>query len=178
MPQAKAKPSVYTNTSIVEAATGRWGEVANDIKFAEPYVITLPDDKTITIEPLTRRRRKKMKAAQAAYIMTGAQLADAQNAKDADAGVLARIEQTMEEAEKTYDEALFGDAFTEVYETFEDLPEEFWDTMYQDVHDKLVNRVELPEGICPKCGQEVKPEGATEGKDESSSTSSTTTGTS
>lgn len=179
MPAANSKrQTAYSNSQIVEAATGRWGEIAGDIKPAEPYVIAKPDSKTITIEPLTRRRRKAMKAAQAAYIMIGAQLADAQNAQTADQSTISRIEDLMEQAEKQYDEALFGDVCQDIYDYFENLQEEFWDAMYQDVHDKLVNRVQMPEGICPKCNQEVKAEGASEGKDESSSTSSTDTGSS
>lgn len=177
MPPAKPK-TVYSNTQIVDAATGRWGEIAQDIKPAEAYVIARPDGEALVIEPLTRRRRKAMKAAQATYIMIGAQLADAQNAKDADQSTISRIEKLMGEAEEAYDKALFGDIWRDIYDYFEDLQEEFWDAMYQDVHDKLVNRVPMPEGICSKCGQEVTVEGASEGKDESSPTSSTDTGTS
>lgn len=165
----------YTNEQILNAATGRFGEVANEMKLAEPYVITVPDGDPIVIAPLTRRRRKAMKAAQAGYMLIGAQLADAQRDNTADQGTISRIENLMEEAERAYDVALFGDKLDEVYAYFDDLQEEFWDAMYTDIHNALVNRVELPEGVCSKCGQTVE-DG--EGKDESSSTSSTATGTS
>lgn len=184
--KAKAKPQAtpaktrmnaardYTNEQIVNAATGRFGEVASELKLAEPYVINKPDGSTITISPLTRRRRKKMKSAQASYLLTGAQLAEAQNQGTADQGTLSRIEQLLEDAEKAYDEALFGDVCQEVYDYFEDLQEEFWDAFYADIHNALVNRVELPEDICSKCGQKVEDD---EGKEQSSSTSSTDSGT-
>jgi len=166
---------VYTNTQIVNAATGRFGEVANDIKFAEPYAITTVEGvDDIVITPLTRRRRKKMKAAQAAYLLTGAQLAEAQNQGTADQGTISRIESLLEQAERAYDEALFGECYQEVIDYFEDLQEELWDAMYDDVHAALVNRVELPEDVCSKCGQAVE---HAAGKDASSSTSSTSTGT-
>lgn len=164
----------FTNEQIISAATGRFGEVANEVKLAQPYIINKPDNTTITIAPLTRRRRKKLKAAQAAYLLTGAQLAEVQNQGTADQGTISRIESIMAEAEKAYDEALFGDACQQVYDYFEDLQEEFWDAMYEDIHNALVNRVELPEDVCSKCGQKVEVD---EGKEQSSSTSSTDTGT-
>lgn len=178
-PEKAVKPRMnaardFTNEQIVNAATGRWSEVAHEIKPAEPYVIDRPEGDPITISPITRRRRKKMKAAQAAYLLIGAQLADAQRDNTADQGTLSRIENTMEEAERAYDEALFGDQCEAVYDYFDDLQEEYWDAMYSDIHNALVNRVELPEGTCPKCGQTVED---AEGKDESSSTSLTDTGT-
>jgi len=159
--KAKQKPILTavpdaTNQQIISSATGRWGEVAQEIKPAEPYVIDRPDGDPIVVLPLTRRRRKKMKAAQAAYMLIGAQLADAQTEGTADQGTLSRIENTMSEAERTYDEALFGDACQEVYDFFEDLQEEFWDAMYTDIHAALVNRVELPEDVCSKCGHQVE----------------------
>lgn len=164
----------YTNEQIINAATGRWSEVAHEIKPAEPYIITKPDGGQIVVAPMTRRRRKKMKAAQASYMLIGGQLADAQRENTADQGTISKIENLMEEAERAYDEALFGDVLQEVYDFFEDLQEEFWDAMYVDIHNALVNRVELPEDVCSKCGQKVED---AEGKDESSSTSSTDTGT-
>lgn len=163
-----------TNEQIINAATGRFGEVASELKLAEPYVIEVPDGEPIIISPMTRRRRKKLKAAQAAYLLTGAQLAEVQNQGTADQGTISRIEQVMAEAERAYDEALFGDAVDAVYDYFEDLQEEFWDAMYADVHNALVNRIELPEDVCSKCGQKVEVD---EGKEQSSSTSSTDTGT-
>ena len=171
----KALPSTFTNEQIINAATGRWGEVANEVKLAEPYVITKPDGSTITVTPMTRRRRKALKAAQAAYIMTGAQLVKVQEDGTADQGTVDRIQKLLEESDEHYNKALFGEVFQEVVDYYEDLQEEFWDAMYNDVHDALVNRVELPEDICSKCGQKIG-EG-TEGKDESSSTSATDTGT-
>ena len=164
----------FTNEQILNAATGRFGEVASEIKLAEPYVITKADGATITITPLTRRRRKKLKAAQAAYLLTGAQLAEVQNEGTANQGTISRIEQVMDEAERAYDEALFGDAVDEVYDYFENIQEEFWDAMYADVHNALVNRVDLPDDACPRCGQTLED---SVGKEESSSTSSTDTGT-
>lgn len=165
----------YTNEQIVNAATGRWSEVAHEIKPAEPYVIDKPDGDPIVVTPLTRRRRKKMKAAQAAYLLTASQLAEIQQEGTADQGTISRIENVMEEAEQAYDDALFGEARQAVYDYFDELQEEFWDAMYADVHNALVNRVQLPEDICSKCGQKVEDD---EGKEPSSSTSSTDTGTS
>lgn len=164
----------FTNEQIINAATGRFGEVLHELKPAEPYVIDKPDGSAITIAPLTRRRRKKLKAAQAAYLLTGAQLAEVQNEGTADQGTISRIEQVMAEAERAYDEALFGDQCEAVYNYFEDLQEEFWDAMYADIHNALVNRIELPEDVCSKCGQTIED---SEGKEQSSSTSSTDTGT-
>jgi hypothetical protein len=178
---AKApKQSIFTNEQIVNAATGHWGEVAHEVKQAEPYVIKVPDsDKEIVVPVLTRRRRKSLKATQATYLMMGAQLAEIVNAGDADQSTISRVQEVYDEAEGAYDKALFGDAYDEVIEFFDELPEEWWDAMYQAVHDKLVNRVEPPEDVCSKCGQKVggeDDEEGGEGKDESSSTSSTGTG--
>lgn len=166
--QARA---VYSNDQIVHAATDRWGLVAEEVKPADPYPIQVPNGDTIVILPLTRRRRKALKAAQAAYLLVGAQLAEAQNAdaeKQADQGTVSRISKLLDEAEYAYDKALFGDVVDEVIELFDDLDEAYWDAMYLDVHNALVNRVETPEDVCSKCGQKVgeEPEGA--GKDESS----------
>jgi hypothetical protein len=173
----QAVPLLYTNDQIINAATGRWGEVAQEVKLAEPYVIGRPDDQDpIIVAPLTRRRRKALKAAQAAYIMLGAQLVKIQEDQTADQGTIDRINSTMEEADETYNKALFGDAYDAVVALYEDLQEELWDAMYNDLHAALVNRVALPEDVCPKCGQKVEVAGE-EGKDESSSTSSTSTGT-
>jgi len=171
----RSVPVIYTNEQIVNAATGRWGEAANDVKLAEPYTIGKPDDTEIVITPLTRRRRKALKAAQAAYLMLGAQLMQVQNDETADQATISRIQGLIDEADATYNKALFGDAYDEIVEFYEDQQEEFWDAMYQSVHDALVNRVELPEGVCSKCGHKAEDEDA--GKDESSSTSSTATGT-
>lgn len=158
----------YTNEQIINAATGRWGEVCDGIKPAEPYVIVKPDGNTITISPLTRRRRKKLKTAQAAYLLSAAQLAQVTRDDTADQKMIDTIEKLTDEAERTYDEALFGDdVVDEVYAYFDDLQEEFWDAFYQDVHNKLVNRTEdLPAG-----------DAEAEGKDDSSSTSSSDSGT-
>src|SRR5882762_3882604 len=96
-----------TNEQIISAATGRFGEVANEIKFAEPYVLNKPDGKTITILPLTRHRRKKLKAAQAAYLLSAAQLATVVQDDTGSQEMVTRIEKLTEEAERMYDEALF-----------------------------------------------------------------------
>ena len=163
----KTRQVFYTNDQIITAATGRWGEVVQEIKAAEPYVINRPDGDPIVIAPLTRRRRKALKAAQAAYLMVGAQLAEAQNDGTADQPTLSRIQQVLDEAEMEYDKALFGDACDAIYDMYEDLQEEFWDAMYQDVHDQLVNRVDLPQDTCPKCGRKNE-DSEDAGKDESS----------
>lgn len=167
----------YTNEEIVNAATGRWGEIAQEIKAAQPYVIDRPEGGAIIISPLTRRRRKALKAAQAAYLMVGAQLAEAQNEGTANQGTLTRIQGVLEEAEQEYDKALFGDAYQDVYDFYEELQEEYWDAMYQDVHDALVNRVTPPQDVCPKCGRKTDDAEGDEGKEMSSSTLSTDTGT-
>jgi hypothetical protein len=174
----RAVPVSYTNDQIVSAATGRWGEAANEIKLAEPYVIDRPDGDPITITPLTRRRRKALKSAQAAYIMLGAQLAEVTNDQTGDQATVTRIQALIDDADDTYNKALFGeDVYQEIVDYFENLPEEFWDAFYIDVHNALVNRVELPEDVCSKCGQQIGGDDGVEGKDESSSTSSTDTGT-
>lgn len=173
---APAPRPVYTNDQIIQSATGKWGEITADLKPAEPFVITVPDsDKTITVQPLTRRRRKALKAGQATYLMMGAQLSEVADMGDADQGTISRIQGLIDEAEEAYDRALFGDVYDELVEFFEDQQEEFWNAMYKGVHDQLVNRVELPEDVCSKCGQEIPHEGSDEGKDESSSTSGTVT---
>lgn len=173
----RSKATFFTNEEIITAATGRWGEVVQELKAAEPYEIQRPGADPIVILPMTRRRRKALKAAQAAYLMVGAQLAEAQNEGTADQSTLSRIQQVLDEAEYEYDKALFGDACDQIYEYYEDLQEEFWDAMYQDVHNALVNRITLPEDICSKCGQKIEDSEAGEGKEESSSTSSKDTGT-
>lgn len=167
----KSNQIFYTNDQIVNAATGRWAEVVQEIKAAQPYTINRPEGEPIVIQPLTRRRRKALKGAQAAYLMVGAQLAEAQNEGTANQGTLTRIQQVLEDAEKEYDKALFGDAYEAVYDYYEDLQEEFWDAMYQDVHDALVNRA-AP--AVPKTQEEVEDD---EGKEQSSSTLSNDTGT-
>lgn len=180
---AKAQPRAvsFTNEEIISAATGRWGEVAGEIKPASPYIIDKPDGSQIVIPPLTRRRRKTLKAAQANYLMIGAQLAEVQNDQNVDQGTISRIQRLMEESERAYDDALFGAVAQEVYDYYDDLDEAFWNAMYQDVHDQLVNRVDLVQDHCTRCGRPFEePEtegGASEGKDEPSSTSSTDTGT-
>jgi hypothetical protein len=155
-PLAAAAVARYSNDQIVSAATGRWGEVAHEVKPADPYPIARPEGDPIVITPLTRRRRKKLKAAQASYLMVGAQLAEVQNDQKADQSTITRIQTLMEEAEYAYDSALFGDVVDEVYGFFDDLDEAFWDSMYSDIHDKLVNRADVPEDICAKCGQKLE----------------------
>ena len=154
--KARSVPVSYTNDQIIGAATGRWGEVAHEIKPADPYHIQIPGGDDIVISPMTRRRRKALKTAQAAYLMVGAQLAEAEKAGTADQGIISRIQGIMEEAETAYDDALFGDAREAVYDYYDDLDEAFWDAMYTDVHAALVNRVDTPEDVCSKCGQEIK----------------------
>lgn len=168
MPRAAATaatPIAYTNEQIVNAATGTWGERAAEVKPAEPLDINVPGDEgvVITITPLTRRRRKALKASQAAYLMVGAQLAEAQNKADADQSTISRIQSVMDEAEIAYDDALFGDQRQAVYDMFDDIDEAYWDAMYQLVHDQLVNRVELPEDVCSKCGQKVEQDDEVDG---------------
>lgn len=160
--KAIAKPVAYSNEQIINAATGRWGEVASEVKPAEPYVIDRPDGDPIVIQPLTRRRRKALKAAQAAYLMVGAQLAEVQNDPNStDQGLISRISKLMDEAEYEYDKALFGeDVVDEIVAYYDELDEAFWDAMYQDVHDQLVNRVK------PPAPDEVTEDG--EGKEQSS----------
>lgn len=169
--KAVAKPVAYTNDQIVSAATGRWAEVAQEVKPAEPYIIERPDGDPIVIQPLTRRRRKALKAAQAAYLMVGAQLAEVQNEQTGDQGTISRVSKLLDEAEHEYDKALFGaDVVDDIVAYYDELDEAYWDAMYQDVHDKLVNRVTPPEGTCSKCGQEI-PDAVTEdgeGKEQSS----------
>lgn len=170
---AKSQPVAYTNAQIVNAATGHWGEIAHEVKPAEPVVINVPDsDVVLTLMPLTRRRRKALKATQAAYMMVGAQLAEAQSDDNVDQGTLTRIEKILAEAEEAYDAALFGgeDIRKQVVDLFDDLDEAYWNAMYQLVHDQLVNRVELPEDVCSKCGQEIEQKDADGGKGEPSST--------
>lgn len=174
---------VYSNDQIVAAATGHWGEVAQEVKNAEPYVITVPGEdgetKTFTIPVLTRFRRKKLKASQATYLMMGGQLAEVAKEGSADQATISRIQGLIDAGEQAYDEALFGDVYQEIVEFFDPLPEEYWDAMYQDVHNKLVNRVEVPEDHCPRCGQQIGDGDENEGgpgKEPSSSTSSNSTG--
>lgn len=179
MPTRSRALSVFTNQQIIDAATGRWGEAANEVKIAEPYEIDTPNGDKITVAPLTRRRRKALKAAQAAYMMAGAQLVQVEQEQNADQSVIDRIQSLIDQADERYNQALFGDAYQQVVDYYEDLQEEFWNAMYEDIHEALVNRISLPEGTCPKCGQALpdSEDGEGEGKDESSSTSSTDTGT-
>lgn len=177
MPAPKLKtvstPVVYTNDQILNAATGQWGERAHEVKPAEPYHIQVPDGEDIIVPPLTRRRRKALKTAQAAYLLVGAQLAEAENEGNAEQSTITRIQSLMEEAEVAYDDALFGEVRGAVYDFYDDLDEVWWDAMYADVHAKLVNRVELPEDVCSKCGHKAEKEGDDEdgeGKGASSST--------
>lgn len=181
MPRS-ASTSLTANETILKAATGRWGEVAAEVKAVEPYEITTD----LTIPPITRSRRRKLKAAQTAYMMTAAKLAellrelDGKEASEADQATVVRIQQLAEQSERTYDEALFGDHVDDVYKHFDDMPDEFWDAFYNDFHDRMVHRIAPPEDICSKCGQELPgQETDSEGKaqGESSSTSSTDTGT-
>lgn len=179
--QAPILRPVYSNDQIVSAATGHWGEVAQEVKPAEPYVITVPahDDepaREIVVPVLTRRRRKALKASQATYLMMGGQLAEVAKEGSPDQATISRIQGLIEEAESAYDRALFGDVYDEVIEFFDPLPEEWWDTMYQDVHNKLVNRADVPEDTCPRCGQHIGDEDDAEGKEQSSSTSVTDIG--
>lgn len=166
----------FTNEQIINAATGRWGEAANEVQLAKPYEITRPDGSVITVQPLTRRRRKALKGAQAAYLMLGAQMVQIQTDQTADQGTMDRINNLLEEADEAYNKALFADAYQDVIDYYEDLQDEFWDAMYEDIHNALVNRVKMPEDICSKCGQAKPGADGEEGKDESSSTSSTATG--
>lgn len=171
----KAVEATFTNQQIIDAATGRWGTIAHEVKPAEPYHIQRPDADDIVIAPLTRARRKQLKAAQAAYMLTGGQLADAQREGDASQEVISRIQTLLEKAEESYDRALFGDSYDELVAYYDPLQEEFWDAMYQDVHDLLVNRVPTDDHRCQRCGRPFDEDA--EGKDESSSTSSSDTGT-
>ena len=177
---AKTPPiqkTVFTNDQIVSSATGRWGEIAQEVKPAEPFVIKVPEsDHEIVVPVLTRRRRKAMKASQATYLMMGGQLAEVAREGDPDQATISRIQALIEEAESAYDRALFGEVYDEVVEFFDELPEEWWDAMYEGVHRHLVNRVEIPEDTCPRCGQHIGDEGETEGKEQSSSTSVTDIG--
>lgn len=183
MPRATTVSAIKANTTILTAATGRWGELASEITAVEPYVIT--DDLVIT--PLTRRRRKKLRAAQTAYMLAAARLADVVKAieDDKESGVsddqmVMRIQKLVDDAEAAYDEALFGDAKPAVYEYFEDQNDEYWDAMYTDVHSKLVHRIAPPEDSCSKCGRAFEDADVEEGKaasESSSSTSSTDSGT-
>lgn len=176
-PRAK---SVYSNDQIIGAATGHWGEVAQEVKQAEPYVIKVPGEEggEIVVPVLTRRRRKALKASQATYLMMGGQLAEVAREGNPDQATITRIQTLIDEAEAAYDRALFGDAYEQVIEFFEELPEEWWNAMYDDVHAKLVTRVEVPEDTCPRCGQHIGDdnEAGEAGKESSSSTSSSSTG--
>ncbi len=169
---------VYSNDQIISAATGHWGEVAQEVKPAEPYVIKVPDsDHEITVPVLTRRRRKALKASQATYLMMGAQLAEVANVGSPDQATISRIQGLIEEAESAYDRALFGDAYEEVIEFFDELDEVWWDAMYAAVHEQLVNRAAPDPDHCPRCGKALKEDGGEdEGKEPSSSTSVTDIG--
>jgi hypothetical protein len=171
---------VYSNDQIVSSATGHWGEIAQQVKPAEPYVIKVPDsDETIVVPVLTRFRRKALKASQATYLMMGGQLAEVAKEGSPDQATITRIQGLIEQAESAYDRALFGDVYERVIEFFDPLPEEWWDAMYQAVHDQLVNRAVVPEDTCPRCGQSTAqddPEGGEPGKEQSSSTSVTDIG--
>jgi hypothetical protein len=170
---------VYSNDQIVSAATGHWGEVAQEVKPAEPYIIKVPEsDHEIVVPVLTRFRRKKLKASQATYLMMGGQLAEVAKEGSPDQATISRIQGMIEEAEGAYDQALFGDVYDEVIEFFDPLDEVWWDAMYAAVHEKLVNRAVVPEDTCPRCGQAIgdeKEEGEV-GKEQSSSTSVTDIG--
>src|SRR6478752_829446 len=99
MPRA-ATPVAYTNEQIVNAATGQWGEVAHEVKPAEPYQIDRPEGDPIVIPPLTRRRRRALKSAQAAYLMVGAQLAEVsqpqESGKEADQATISKIQAVVD----------------------------------------------------------------------------------
>jgi len=171
---------VYSNDQIVSAATGHWGEIAQEVKPATPFVIKVPEsDHEIVVPVLTRRRRKALKASQATYLMMGGQLAEVAKEGNPDQATISRIQGLIEQAEGAYDKALFGDAYDEVVEFFDNLDEVWWDAMYQAVHDQLVNRVSVPEDQCPRCGQRIGEEDGDAdevGKEPSSSTSVTDIG--
>lgn len=177
MPRGNNDTVIYTNDQILNAATGHWGEIAHDVRPAEPYLIAIPDsERVISVPPLTRRRRKALKASQATFLMMSAQLGEVAKEKDPDKSSITRIQGLIDEAEEAYDRAVFGGAYDEVVALFEDLDETWWDAMYQAIHDKLINRVQLPEDVCPKCGRPTQElEDGEPGKDSSSSTSSNVT---
>lgn len=169
---------VYSNDQIVSAATGHWGEVAQEVKPAEPYVIKVPDsDQELVVPVLTRFRRKALKASQATYLMMGGQLAEVAKEGNPDQATISRIQGLIEAAESAYDKALFGDVYEKVIEFFDPLDEVWWDAMYADVHEKLVNRAVPAEDTCPRCGQHIGDDKDGEvGKEPSSSTSVTSIG--
>lgn len=197
-PKVQAAP---LNKTLLEAATGRWGEVASDVVAVEPYVVT----DGLVISPMTRRRRKKLRATQSAYMLAAARLAEVVKQEtdpdpivhedtledgtvvrtitnprpkgDNDQDMINRIQTLTDEAEAAYDTALFGDVYDDVMAFFEDQPDEYWDAFYTDVHNRLVHRIAPPENECTKCGRPFEEEAGEEGKGQSSSTSSKGTGT-
>lgn len=188
------------NKTILEAAAGRWGEVASDVVPVEPYVVT----EGLVITPLTRRRRKNLRATQSAYMLAAARLAEVVKEQtdpepmvheekqadgtlvrtittprpntDNDQDLVNRIQKLTDEAEAAYDNALFGNAYDAVIAYFDDQPDEYWDAFYTDFHNRMVHRISPPENECTKCGRTFE-EAGEEGKDESSSTSLKDTGT-
>ncbi|MBX9920009.1 MAG: hypothetical protein K2Y33_09325 [Mycolicibacterium frederiksbergense] len=149
--RTKARPAPAA-TPVPGEPVGQWAKVLADGQdipglAIEPFAIT----EGLVLQPLTSRRARALGAAQNAYLVGMATMANAQRLGSSPEAVTA-IQAMIDEGLQKYNEALFGEAeYPRVAEYFAD--QESWK---QELFVEAVKRqfLRLPDddGACQLCG--------------------------
>lgn len=165
----KAVPSVVVPPKQFGLPAGRLAELQAETNLPQPYVVT----ETITIIPPTKERADKMRESQMA-MMVYSQLLNEAIARTVTEEEINTLTKYVNDADRSYNEALFGDQYENVIEFFAAQDNRLWKAFEVDIQRQFFPN-QPADGKCPTCGHVTDQEEA--GKAPESSPSSNTGGT-
>ena len=150
---------------------GRLLELQLETTLPQPYVIS----DTITVLPPTKARADKIREAQMTIMVYNSLLGEAIKSEGATEDLLNGLTKYVREAERSYNEAFFGDCYDDVVRFFAAQDDRLWQVFERDIQKQFFPNQPV-DGKCQMCGQVVDEDAA--GKAPPSSPSSSTGGTS
>ncbi|MGA7054982.1 MAG: hypothetical protein WBZ37_27690 [Mycobacterium sp.] len=169
----KAAPRPSTAALAIKPAlgipAGRLLELQLETNLPKPYVVT----DTITIVPPTKERADKMRESQLT-IMVYSQLLSEATQRSVSEEEINGLSKYIKEAERNYNEALFGDQYDNVTTFFANQDAQLWKAFENDIQKKFFPSQPV-DGKCQTCGHVIDADA--EGKAPGPSPSSSTGGT-
>lgn len=169
-PKKVIQGKVVPNTPTLGVPAGRLLELQLETNLPEPYVVT----DTITVTPPTKARADKIRESQM-VVMIYNQLLNEALSRSVTEDELTGLTKYIKEAERTYNEAFFGDEYDDVVAFFATQDDRLWLAFQTDIQKRFFPNQPV-DGKCGTCGHVIDEDAA--GKASGSSPSSSTGGTS
>lgn len=162
-------PRIPAERPTLGVPAGRLLELQQETNLPKPYVVT----DAITVMPPTKERADKIRESQMVILIYN-QLLNEAVTRSVTEDELNGLTKYIKDAERTYNEAFFGDQYESVTSFFATQDAQLWKVFEADIQKQFFPHQPV-DGKCPTCGHVVDEEA--EGKASEPSPSSNTGGT-